>query len=119
MFWRLPNSDEKTLIVCNAGANMLEDISLEDSKTGFVFAPFNRSQKKLFFNADLIFRFRDDQIIEGPDLTNTKYAINDSSQGSESNQSPYYSTKNGPSDHHGYLKLVETSIRREIESGKN
>ncbi len=41
MFWRLPSNNEKTLIVCNAGASMHHEISLEDSKSGFVFAPFN------------------------------------------------------------------------------
>ena len=58
MFWRLPNSNEKNLIVCNSNALTLDEISLEDSKTGFTFSPFNPTEKKLFFNADLIFRYR-------------------------------------------------------------
>ncbi|HEV8514382.1 MAG TPA: hypothetical protein VGQ59_13970, partial [Cyclobacteriaceae bacterium] len=66
MFWRLPNSDEKNLIVCNSSALMQDEISLEDSKTGFALSPFNPSEKKLFFNADLIFRFKGDEIVNGP-----------------------------------------------------
>ena len=116
MFWRLPNSDEKNLIICNTGALMHDEISLEDSKTGFAFAPFDPSQKKLFFNADLIFRFKGDEITDGPDLNNTKYVIKDSGQNSESSQTPYYSTKKKTIAHPGYLELVEASIRK-IETG--
>src|SRR6478609_3197199 len=92
MFWRLPNSDEKNLIVCNSSALIQDEISLEDSKTGFAFSPFDPNQKKLFFNADLIFRFKGDEISDGPDLNNTKYIIKDSGQDSENNQTPYYSS---------------------------
>jgi len=116
MFWRLPNSDEKNLIICNTGALMHDEISLEDSKTGFAFAPFDPSQKKLFFNADLIFRFKGDEITDGPDLNNTKYVIKDSGQNPESSQTPYYSTKKKTIAHPGYLELVEASIRK-IETG--
>jgi len=116
MFWRLPNSDEKNLIVCNTGAFMHDEISLEDSKTGFAFAPFDPSQKKLFFNADLIFRFKGDEILDGPDLNNTKYVIKDLGRNPESSQTPYYSAKKKTITHPVYLELVEASIRK-IEIG--
>ncbi len=116
MFWQLPDGDEKNLIVCNTGALMHDEISLEDSKIGFVFAPFNPDQKKLFFNADLIFRFKGNEILDGPDLNNTKYVINNSNKASESDQMPYYSTKKDTTIHPGYLELVESSMEV-IESG--
>lgn len=116
MFWRLPNSDEKILIVCNSNALIQDEISLEDSKTGFAFGAFNPSQKKLFFNADLIFRFKGDEILEGPDLNNTKYVIKDSGQESESNQTPYYSSNKQVTKHAEYFTLAEAAIQK-IESG--
>ena len=75
MFWRLPESDEKNLIVCNSGGVMQDEITLEDSKTGFAFAPFQPDQKKFFFVADLIFRFKGEELTDGPDLTATRYAV--------------------------------------------
>jgi isochorismate synthase len=118
MFWRLPNTDEKNLIVCNSSVLMLDEISLEDSKSGFAFSPFNPTQKKLFFNADLVFRFKGDEILNGPDLNNTKYIIKGSGQDSEKSQTPYYS-RNEVTLPTGtaYSALVEAAIQQ-IESGE-
>lgn len=116
MLWRFPNSDEKILIICNTGAFRHDEISLEDSKPGFAFAPFNPNQKKLFFNADLIFRFKGNEIAEGPDLNNTNYVFKDLGQGSENAQTYYYSTAKEINFHSEYSELVEASIRN-IESG--
>ena len=116
MLWRLPGSNEKNLIVCNGAALLHDEISLEGSKTGFAFAPFNPSQKKFFFNADLIFRFKANEITEGPDLNNTKYVINDSGQDSVSSTTPYYSNKTIPTRHSAFAEFVEASIRT-VESG--
>jgi isochorismate synthase len=117
MFWRLPNTDEKNLIVCNSSALMLDEISLEDLKSGFAFSPFDPAQKKLFFNADLVFRFKGDEILDGPDLNNTKYVIKGSGQDLDNNQTPYYSRNKEVITHNGYLALVEEAIHK-IESGE-
>ena len=118
MFWRLPNSEEKNLIVYNTGAFLQDEISLEDSKPGFAFAPFHPGQKKHFFNADLIFRFKNNEITEGPDLNNTKYVFKNPGAGSESesNSVSYYSTEKLVPVPVGYAQLVGASIRK-IESG--
>ncbi len=60
--WRMPRSDEKHLLVCTEGIQQLDEISLEESKTGFVFAPFDRLQKKMFFRGNLILTFRNGTI---------------------------------------------------------
>ncbi len=112
MFWRLPDSEEKNLIVCNTGAILHDEISLEDSKPGFAFAPFNPGQKKYFFNADLIFRFKGNEITEGPDLNNTKYVFKNSGAGSESNSASYYSTEKVAPVPLAYSELVEASMRK-------
>jgi len=76
MFWRLPNSDEKTLIVCNSGASVRNEITLEGSMPGFAFAPFDPTCGKYFFNADLVFRFKGEELVDGPDLNNTAFFSN-------------------------------------------
>lgn len=57
--WRLPNSNEKHLLICSGGLRHLDDLTLEGSDPGFVFAPFDSSQKKTFFKSDLIITFKD------------------------------------------------------------
>jgi isochorismate synthase len=116
MFWRLPNVDEKNLIVCNTGALNHDEISLEDSKPGFAFAPFDLGQKKLFFNADLIFRFKGDEIISGPDLNNTRYIFDGLNQDSKNEQASFYSGDKKIDFHSSYSELVEASIQN-IDSG--
>src|SRR5258706_7316274 len=118
MFWRLPNNDEKNLIVCNAGALMQDEISLEDSKPGFAFAPFNPIQKKLFFNADLVFRFKDNENVQGPDLKNTKYIFKTSGEKGKpkNNQPQYYSSDKSAFIHSNITELVEACICK-IETG--
>src|SRR5258708_13727626 len=71
MYWRLPNSDEKTLIVCNSGASVRDEIILEGSMPGFAFAPFNPANSKYFFNPDFVFRFKGEKFVNGPDFLNT------------------------------------------------
>src|SRR5882724_2062659 len=60
--WQMPNSDEKKLLICSDGVRHLDEISLENSETGFVFAPYDREQKKVFFKGDLIFTFRSGEL---------------------------------------------------------
>jgi isochorismate synthase len=116
MFWRMPGSDEKNLIVCNSGTSALDELSLEDSKPGFAFAPFNPGKKKFYFSADLIFRFKGEEIVDGPDLSNTRYITKPSStKGSDDNKSYYPKEKNN-SEHLDYSSLVKAGIER-IESG--
>ncbi len=117
MFWRLPESDEKNLLVCNSGAVVQEEITLEDSKTGFAFAPFNPLEKKLFFPADLIFRFKGEELIEGPDLENTKYNRHkDQPLPDDEKSKPFY-FKNKKSDlAFDYKRIVQEGMQQ-IEQG--
>lgn len=62
--WRQPNSNEKILLVCNSGTTELDEVTLEDSKPGFVLAPFLPQQKKIFFSADVVFRFVNGELQE-------------------------------------------------------
>ena len=60
--WQMPNSSEKHLLICSNGLRQLDEVSLEESETGFVFAPYDNRQKKLFFKSDLIFTFKNGQL---------------------------------------------------------
>jgi isochorismate synthase len=63
--WRMPNSNEKHLLVSTDGTIELEDLSLEESQTGFVFAPFDTAKKKIFFKGNLIYTFKNGELAEG------------------------------------------------------
>lgn len=56
--WRMPATTEKVLFISNSGVVELDEVSVEDSEPGFVFAPFQPSQKKLFLKAELVFKFK-------------------------------------------------------------
>ncbi len=72
--WRMPNSTESTLFICNNGVTEIADVSLEESAPGFVFAPFLPHQKKLFLKAELIYTFKGAEILQdstsNPSLSN-------------------------------------------------
>lgn len=117
MFWRMPQSDEKNLIICNSATSVQDQISIEDSKPGFAFAPFDPGSKKFFFSADLIFRFKGDEFIDGPDLNNTKY-ISGKWKGfdSEDESSPAFYSSEKKSSPRDYVSLVKKGIEQ-IENG--
>ena len=60
--WRLPNSDEKHLLVSLEGVTTIEDIVLEESTSGFIFSPFDNTKQKLFLKGDQIFSFKDGEL---------------------------------------------------------
>ncbi|MBK5280273.1 MAG: chorismate-binding protein [Bacteroidia bacterium] len=62
--WRLPDSNEKHLLVSTDGVKILEDVILEDSESGFIFCPFDKARPKLFLKGDLIFSFNNGELSE-------------------------------------------------------
>jgi isochorismate synthase len=117
MYWRLPNSDEKTLIVCNSGAIVRDEITLEGSMPGFAFAPFNPNKGKYFFNADLIFRFKGNELIEGPDLNNTAFFSKSASTGKQKKEQSFYFSKEKEESTTDFPELVQACIQK-TESGQ-
>ena len=51
--WRSPGTTKKNLIVCTEGIQYLNDVSIEDVGTGFIFAPFDSDKKKVFLKANI------------------------------------------------------------------
>lgn len=64
--WKTPGQNEKHLIISQQGLSHVDEVNLEDSTPGFVFAPFLPEEKKILFPADLLFRFVDGVLIEAP-----------------------------------------------------
>jgi isochorismate synthase len=61
--WRLPDQQEKNVIICS---NVIEvdpdQLSVEDSQPGFVISPFARTAKKLFLPADIHLKISNGEI---------------------------------------------------------
>ncbi|MGE0772767.1 MAG: chorismate-binding protein [Cyclobacteriaceae bacterium] len=55
--WRLPDSEEKNLIVCTTGASIVDELSIEDSVPGFLITPFDLERPRLFLRADQSYVF--------------------------------------------------------------
>lgn len=52
--WRLPDQQEKNVIICSHTKSIEPDqLSLEESQPGFIISPFDRNASKLFLPADI------------------------------------------------------------------
>ncbi len=65
--WKSPDQNEKYLIISQRGLTYVDEVNLEESTPGFVFAPFLPEQKKIIFPADLLYRFENGVLTEAPD----------------------------------------------------
>jgi isochorismate synthase len=64
--WKTPDHNEKHLIISQRGLTYVDEVNLEESTPGFVFAPFLPDQQKIIFPADLLFRFENGVLKEAP-----------------------------------------------------
>jgi isochorismate synthase len=112
--WRKPNSIEKVLLVCNSGTTELDEISFEDLKSGFVFAPFLPNQKKVFFSADVVYRFVNGELQE----TKNGESFASKTIDAEAAYKPlkFYSTATPSRLSPSYQQLVEMAVQK-IEAG--
>lgn len=113
--WRMPNSKEKVLLICNSGITELDELSLEESQPGFVIAPFLPDQKKIFLKADLVFRFSNGVLEDGWEHYEEHEAAFEPDQKNAHSLEYHQATKNDqtPTD---YALLVALGIRQ-IEKG--
>jgi isochorismate synthase len=107
--WKTPGLNEKYLIISQRGVHHLDEINLEESETGFVFAPFLPNKKKVFLPADVLYHFENGVLTEGPtpDLTYDHEVTSSWSQHCRQQLSV-----NSPD----YKHLVELGLRK-IEAG--
>lgn len=108
--WKAPTKNEKFLVISTTGVRQINEVSLEDSEAGFILSPFLPDEKKIFFPADILYRFENSVLMEGPVSTNF-----DSASGALEASSLYYL----PLENHetpDFKNLVESSIAQ-IETG--
>ncbi len=111
--WQLPNSTEKHLLICSDGVRPVDDVVLEKSETGFIFAPFDPTKAKLFFKASVIYTFKDGRLQTGPEEPPLPTGLRKHSSDETSSPVPYHAgqfqTKSGLAN---YKKLVANCIER-------
>jgi isochorismate synthase len=113
--WRMPKSEEKVLFICISGTTELDEINLEESKPGFVFAPFQPDQKKIFLKADLVYKFKAGELVEAPDSYQNKSIKSEGNDLSEK-KIKYYTSKQQHQKSSDYKQLVQQGIQQ-IEAG--
>lgn len=114
--WRKPNTNEKVLMLCNSGTTEVSEVNLEDSKPGFLVAPFLPDQVKFFFPADEVFRFTDGEWDEANDAGSWRLKRNDD-EGGKPPQPSYHISKSTSTFTKSYQALVQVSLSA-IEEGK-
>jgi len=113
--WRMPSSAEKVLFICNSGVIELGEVSVEDSEPGFVFAPFQPTEKKLFLKAELVFKFNGN----GKSETAHSVSLSDELSASQSrNEKKIHFSKNKSTSKTpvNYQEVVAKGIQK-IEDG--
>jgi isochorismate synthase len=113
--WRMPKSEEKVLFICNSGIIKRDEISLEESEPGFVFAPFQPDQKKIFLKADLAYKFKAGELVEAPDSYQNK-SIKSEGTDPQEKKIKYYTSKQQHQKSSDYKQLVQQGIQQ-IEAG--
>ncbi len=58
-FWRLPNSTTFHALVSTSVEKIAFEKQLEELSTGFLFAPFDKTQERIFLPGDFTFTFKD------------------------------------------------------------
>jgi isochorismate synthase len=114
--WRRPNTNEKVLMLCNIGTTDVSEVNLEDSKPGFLVAPFLPDRAKFFFQADEVFRFTNGDWHESNDAASWRLKRNDE-KGREQLEPNYYISKSTSTFAKSYQALVRLSLSA-IEEGK-
>jgi isochorismate synthase len=112
MYWRLPNKNEKTLIVCNSGAAQKNELSLEDAMPSFAFSPFDPGKDKYLFNADLVFRFKEDELIDGPDLSSAPFFSGSTDSRTQKKGNVFYTRELNEESITDFSELVDACIQK-------
>ena len=60
--WRLPGSALTHMVVSDRHSSLDADELLEDLDAGFLFAPFDKSKKRIFLKADRLFTFENGEL---------------------------------------------------------
>lgn len=109
--WRLPNTTTFHALVSTAADKIPNEKTLEELATGFLFAPFNKSQARIFLKGDFVFSFEENELVS------TNYDQHENTgwlhTQSKKNSPPKIKYRNTSSTAHSgvdYRSLVEKSV---------
>jgi isochorismate synthase len=118
--WQLPGTSTKEIILSQTPVTVSRDQFLEEMPGGFVFAPFNRSEKSLFIPADLHFTIEGDTLKDPvtPRQTNSHQWLHDNYSKNSGPTAAYYvdTAENTTDKQSDFLSIVREGIL-EIEKG--
>lgn len=121
--WRLPMGTKKHLILSRHHAYLTYTLALEDLSAGFIFAPFETKEDRIFLQADFCFSFAENTLSPpATELENSSHAWMNEWLRTESEQSKkniYYTSnaKAYSTQKESFVQLVNDGIA-EIEKGR-
>ncbi len=105
--WKTPAIDEKFLLITHE-VILENEINIEETVSGFVFAPFNPVDQKVIFPSTSLYKFVEGKLVEGK--------LPDTSSDSILHKESFHFHKATPTKTAGYEDLVKHGISK-IESG--
>lgn len=108
--WKSPNNESVTLLLDFEGAQLLEKLTLENSKTGFVISAFEKKHKSWFIKNDLTIEWKEDSDAEIKNEARAEKYLDfvRSYKRIDNSKLSLVTEKDSNSSH--YLSLVESTI---------
>lgn len=110
--WRLHHHTKLNLLL-SSKSELVDELTMEESKPGFVFAPFDRSKPKHFLEADHLFEISAEEVIE---VTHGQFLEQSNQAEPTQNLRFYKSASVNKNSEASFIDLVKLSINA-IESG--
>jgi Isochorismate synthase len=120
--WRLPGSRLTHMVISDRHSALDPDELLEDLDTGFLFAPFDKSKKRIFLKADRLFTFENGELKTSATSLDEKSSLNWLLDQSESFKSEKFKPDSieinlhASKRHPSFTEIIESGIA-EIEKG--
>lgn len=114
--WRLPGSNKKNLIVCTEGLQFLDEPSIEDIGTGFLFSAFDTNEKKIFLKSNISYTIENGDINQNV----SDHFLNEDTSFNEAGPLPLYYTNSDikfNTVQTDFISLVKSAIEQ-IEYGR-
>lgn len=118
--WQLPNSPVKNVLISIEAVPQSPDVALENLVSGYLFAPFDKTQQRYFLQADYLFSFNKGVLDETATPEASQQWLEELTKPSISGKTKTYytttKTQNQLAEAADYISLVQKSIEH-IEAG--
>ncbi len=111
--WRLPNSEESFFVASRQVMQLSDDSTIEDLTAGFICAPFDRKESRLFIPADQLVTFKNGVLLETKSAPVDIDAFKHWQSTKKSSTPPRYhisTTQPVPLEKQKYVEVVEKAI---------